>query len=129
MLENTQSNFNYTLANLVLADDFTDYSDSINWLQQTPLGEVSFASKQAFIEGQGTQPPFPSVETLDMFHTCDRIAWRWQGNYQPKAIRGVNMFRVNEKLQIQAVAVEMNSGAFAQNVGKPECDASIAYYQ
>ncbi len=122
-------NFNYTLANELLADDFTDYSDSINYLKRDPLGEVAFDSKAAFIQGQGTQPPFPSVDTLDWFHTCDEIAWRWQGNYTPKPIRGINMFKINNKKQIQTVLVEMNSGAFLYNVGKPECDASIAYYQ
>jgi len=128
MLENTMENFNVTLANTLLADDFSDYSDSINYLKRTPLGEVSFASKQEFIDGQGTQPPFPSVETLNMFHTCDSIAWRWQGNYAPLWIRGINMFLINEKKQIKTVLVEMNSGAFLKNVGKPECDLSIAYY-
>src|SRR3954466_1370565 len=96
LLENTMENFNLTLANSLLADDFSDYSDSINYLKRTPLGEVSFASKQQFIDGQGTQPPFPSVETLNMFHTCDSIAWRWQGNYAPLWIRGINMFLINE---------------------------------
>jgi hypothetical protein len=128
MLENTMENFNVTLANTLLADDFSDYSDSINYLKRTPLGEVSFASKQEFIDGQGTQPPFPSVETLNMFHTCDSIAWRWQGNYAPLWIRGINMFLINEKKQIKTVLVEMNSGAFLKNVGKPECDPGIAYY-
>lgn len=128
MLENTMENFNVTLAQTLLADDFTDYSDSINYLKRTPLGEVSFATKQDFIDGQGTQPPFPSVQTLGMFHTCNSIAWRWQGNYTPLWIRGINMFIINDKKQIQTVYVEMNSGAFLKDVGKPECDASIAYY-
>jgi hypothetical protein len=128
MLENTMENFNLTLAQTLLADDFTDYSDSINYLTRTPLGEVSFATKQDFIDGQGTQPPFPSVETLNMFHTCNSIAWRWQGNYVPLWIRGINMFMINEKKQIQTVYVELNSGAFLKDVGKPECNSSIAYY-
>jgi hypothetical protein len=128
LLENTQENFNLTLAQTLLADDFTDYSDSINYLKQTPLGAVSFATKQEFIDGQGTQPPFPSVQTLTMFHTCDSIAWRWQGNYAPLWIRGINMFLINDKRQIHTVFVELNSGAFLKNVGKPECNASIAYY-
>ena len=128
LLENTQENFNVTLATTLLADDFADYSDSINYLKRSPLGEVSFGSKQAFIEGQGAQPPFPSVETLNLFHTCGSIAWRWQGNYAPLAIRGINLFEVNDKRQIQTVFVEMNSGAFLKDVGSPECGSSIAYY-
>ena len=120
--------FNYELAESLLADNFTDYSDSINYLKQTPLGEAAFATKAEFIAGQGTQPPFPSVDTLNMFHTCTSIAWRWQGNYTPLPIRGVNMFLINEKKQIHTVLVELNSGAFLKNVGKPECNASIVYY-
>jgi hypothetical protein len=128
MLENTQDDFNVTLAQTLLADDFSDYSDSINYLKRTPLGAVSFATRQDFIDGQGAQPPFPSVRTLTLFHTCDSIAWRWQGDYAPLWIRGINIFLVNDQKQIQTVFVELNSGAFLKDVGKPECDASIAYY-
>ena len=44
-------------ANSLLASDFTDTSDSINWLAGIPLGGYTFSSKAAFIAGQGTQLP------------------------------------------------------------------------
>src|SRR5947209_9057606 len=37
LLTNTQSNFNTTLANQLLADDFTDSSDSIDYLLEAPV--------------------------------------------------------------------------------------------
>jgi hypothetical protein len=37
LLTNTQSNFNTTLANQLLADDFTDRSDSIDYLLEAPV--------------------------------------------------------------------------------------------
>lgn len=37
LITNTQSNFNTTLANQLLADDFTDSSDSIDYLLEAPV--------------------------------------------------------------------------------------------
>ena len=37
LLTNTQSNFNTTLANQLLANDFTDSSDSIDYLEEAPV--------------------------------------------------------------------------------------------
>jgi hypothetical protein len=128
LLVHTQEDFNVGLANELLADDFADYSDSINYLEESQLGAVSFANKQEFIDGQGNQPPFPSVDTLATFHTCDRIAWRWQANTAALPIRGINMFLVNDQLQIRTIYVEFNSGAFLKNIGSPECDLANTYY-
>jgi hypothetical protein len=85
---------------------------------------VTFPSKQAFIQGQGRQPPFPSVTTLNLYHTCNIIAWRFQLNTTPLPVRGINLFVINSAKQIETVYDELNSGAFLYNVGKPECQAN-----
>lgn len=78
MLENTMENFNSTLAQPLFADDFTDYSDSINYPKQTPLSEVSFATKQDFIDGQGlsrrSRASIPSTcsTRVTVLHGADR---------------------------------------------------------
>jgi hypothetical protein len=85
---------------------------------------VTFASKQAFINGQGTQPPFPSVTTLNIFHTCHVITWRFQLNTTPLPVRGIDIFVTNSAKQIETIFAELNSGAFLFNLGRPECLAN-----
>jgi hypothetical protein len=41
LLTNTQQNFNTTLANQLLADDFQDFSDSIDYLLEAPVRQDS----------------------------------------------------------------------------------------
>jgi hypothetical protein len=166
----TQSNFNTTLANQLLADDFTDSSDSIDYISEAPvretsvistspsrvcvicvqpppvrsklpqsrnhfyeitnasrllqLGSVTFASKKAFIKGQGSQPPFPSVTTLNILYTCHEITWRFQLNTTPLPVRGIDIFVTNSAKQIKTIFAEFNSGAFLFNQGRPECLAN-----
>merc|ERR1711939_182715 len=62
----------------LLAPSFTDYSDSINFIAGIPLGSVTFPSPQAYIAGQGAQPPIGlTILNLDAV-TCDGvIAVRW----------------------------------------------------
>jgi len=106
----------------LLADDFTDTSDSIDILAGIPLGVTTFPSKDAFIGGQGQQPPIPSLQTLDIFHSCNKIAWRWlatgigSGTFE---VKGINAFTVNNPStgQIDAVYSEFNSAAWFRDIG------------
>ncbi|KIY01493.1 uncharacterized protein Z520_03045 [Fonsecaea multimorphosa CBS 102226] len=108
-----------TKANALLADNFTDTSDSINWLAGYPLGGVTFPSKAAFIGGQGAQPPIPTLTTLDIFFSCNKIAWRWlaqgigSGQYE---VKGMDMFTITPAGQISQVFSEFNSGAWAADL-------------
>jgi hypothetical protein len=59
------------------------------------------------------------VTTLDIFYTCNKIAWRWvatgigSGKY---AVKGIDTFTINPAGQIQAVYAEFNSGAWAADL-------------
>ncbi|KIW78127.1 hypothetical protein Z517_07960 [Fonsecaea pedrosoi CBS 271.37] len=103
-------------ANALLADNFTDTSDSINFLAGYPLGSTTFPSKAAFIGGQGAQPPIPTLTTLDIFFSCNKIAWRWvaqgigSGQY---AVKGIDTFTITPSGQISQVFAEFNSAAWA----------------
>jgi len=122
LLANPQApNFNST-ANALLADDFTDTSDSINQLAGIPEGSVTFSSKQAFIAGSGSQPPL-YLQTLDQFNSCNKISWRWisisgTGDNDEK-VKGIDNFYINQKGQIEATYAEFNSGAWLADLGLP----------
>ncbi|ETI28603.1 hypothetical protein G647_01054 [Cladophialophora carrionii CBS 160.54] len=106
-------------ATTLLADDFKDNSDSINFLAGYPLGATTFPSKQAFIAGQGSQPPITTVTTLEIFNTCNKIAWRWVAKGIGSAqydVKGIDTFTINPSGQISEVNAEFNSGAWAANL-------------
>ncbi|OAL40155.1 hypothetical protein AYO20_00575 [Fonsecaea nubica] len=101
-------------ANALLADNFTDTSDSINFLAGYPASH--FHSKAAFIGGQGAQPPIPTLTTLDIFFSCNKVAWRWvaqgigSGQY---AVKGIDTFTITPSGQISQVFAEFNSATWA----------------
>ncbi|EXJ70285.1 uncharacterized protein A1O5_06353 [Cladophialophora psammophila CBS 110553] len=106
-------------ANVLLADNFTDTSDSINFLAGYPLGGKTFPSKTAFIAGQGAQRPIPTLTTLDIFFSCNKIAWRWlaqgigSGQYE---VKGIDTFTITPSGQISEVFAEFNSAAWAADL-------------
>ncbi|KAJ9608991.1 hypothetical protein H2200_006762 [Cladophialophora chaetospira] len=110
-----------TKVNAALSADFKDYSDSILWLAGYPLGvnNAVFSGRQAFIQGQGSQPAIPTLNTLEIFNTCNKIAWRWvangigSGQYE---VKGINTFTINSAGQISEVDTEFNSGAWKADI-------------
>lgn len=112
-------------ANSLLAADFTDTSDSINWLAGIPLGGATFGSKAAFIAGQGTQPAIGfSVQSI-MF-SCTQVAFRWTATLGMKKFpaKGINMFTASNLngseagWQIQTMYSEFDVGAWEVNIGR-----------
>ena len=115
--------FDVNVANALLASDFTDTSDSINFLAGYPLGSTTFPSKAAFIAGQGSQPAIGfSVLKIDAV-TCDTIAFRWAATLGPQTpIKGINILNTSYNTtsatqQIKAVYSEFNSGLWSAQVG------------
>ena len=112
-------------ANSLLASDFTDTSDSINWLAGIPLGGYTFASKAAFIAGQGTQLPI-GFNVDHMFFTCTEVAFRWTASVGMKKFpaKGINTFvasNLNNTAagwQIQTMYSEFNVGAWEHDIGR-----------
>lgn len=112
-------------ANSLLASDFTDTSDSINWLAGIPLGGYTFSSLGAFIAGQGTQPAIGFTMGEVMF-SCNEVAFSWVASVGMKKwpVKGINMFtatNLNNSAsgwQIQSMFSEFNVGAWEVDIGR-----------
>lgn len=92
------------------------------------LGSVTFSNRSEFIAIAGTQPAFPSVTTLNLFHTCNVVTWRYRLDSGPGMkfpVQGIDIFVMNSNKQVQTIYAEQNSGAFLRNVGDPECQSKF----
>jgi len=116
------TDFKVSVANKTLADDFTDTSDSINWLAGIPLGSVTFPSKAAFIAGQGAEPSIGfEVLSIDAV-TCDVIAYRWVASvasmeFPVKGISIIDAIHCSGQWQVESVFTEFNSAAWVADIG------------
>lgn len=95
---------------------------------------MTFDSKQAFLDGQGAQPPVP-FDILNTWNTCNTVIIRWVSHQEPDQVQGISIGEVQVakegegggvgvtgKYQIKTIWAEFNSGAWLINLGKPECD-------
>ncbi len=124
--------FNKTLAIHAMTPTFHDYSDSVIELMDSgcpngpvALGSATFASRAAFIQGQGAQKPIP-FEILKVYNNCNSVTIRWMtpapGTVKPEEpVRGIivletvpNTFNAHGQFdwKIQTVYSEFNSGAW-----------------
>jgi len=124
------SAFNSNTANALLADNFVDTSDSINYIAGVPLGSPTFPAKAAFVQGQGSQPSVP-ISLLDIDAvTCDGvIAFRWvafpaTGKLEVKGINILHTVNGGDKnsvgpggWQISQVYSEFNNAAWLVDLG------------
>lgn len=85
------------------------------------LGSSSFNSKQEYISSLVYAPPVPSFTTLEIFHDCTKISWRWnipQLGASIYPIKGINDFEVNPKTgQMKVNNLEFNSIAWGTDIG------------
>jgi hypothetical protein len=138
-LENTDfyvpGDFDLELANAVLASNFIDQSDSINFMIDVKypgsiqLGNITFDSPQDFDVGQGEeQPPIPSVTTLNLEYGCNFIAWRWLADFGQGSnpVQGINLMYTNAAGQLEKDYSEFDNAAWLQNYNNPQCAAAIA---
>jgi len=111
----------------LLTNNFTDTSDSIDYLSGSALGTITFANKTAFIAGSGSQPPLV-VNTYDVFHDCTKIAWRWVtvsgAGDDDDEVKGIDTFYTDGCGHIFAVYAEFNSAAWLYNLDSPECSST-----
>lgn len=116
------SNYSDALAAQYLADDFTERSDSINTLAQLPLSSATFASKQAFMDAQESQAPFPmAISSIDAVD-CTVIALRWTATFGAADLpaRGITILTTTDAAgywQISAVVTEFNSLIWLKDMG------------
>lgn len=86
-----------------------------------PLGSVTFANKTAFDYGQGVLQPEVAVDTLNVWHDCSSITWRWK--LTPPAqgalpVTGINYMEVNEDGLLSKNYAEFDNGAWLQSFGR-----------
>ncbi|KIX07745.1 uncharacterized protein Z518_02399 [Rhinocladiella mackenziei CBS 650.93] len=113
--------YHQNVSDATLAADFSDISDSINFMAGFPLGSVTFPTKQAFDIGQGVmQPEAYSVQTLNIWHDCSTITWRWRLLSNPNAypVTGINQMIIDEDGKIQKNYAEFDNGAWLQSFGR-----------
>jgi len=144
---NIHETFNKTLALTSMTKNFHDYSDSVLELINngcpatgaTALGQPTFSSRKAFIQGQSSQPPIP-FHILKMWHNCDTVMLRWRAKSglgpapTQELVTGIIVIEVvhNPKKNaeqpwlIDTVYSEFNSGAWLYDlqVFKPNCTTS-----
>lgn len=117
------SNYTKENADKYLADDLTDWSDSINSLSGTPVGTVTFPNKQAFEAGQGSQPAVPFELLAIEAVTCDTIALRWVVGLQPEPAKGITILKAEnprakkDTWQIKTIFTEFNSISWLKDFG------------
>ncbi|KAJ9630151.1 uncharacterized protein PV06_04992 [Exophiala oligosperma] len=108
------------VSDATLASDFSDISDSINFMAGFSLGSVTFPTKQAFDYGQGVLQPEVSVSTLNVWHDCNSITWRWRLTANPQAypVNGINYMIIDADGKIKKNYAEFDNGAWLQSFGQ-----------
>lgn len=127
--------FSTSLATEALCADFQDYSDSVNELINAgcrgpnTLGDATFGSRTAFIDGQKHQPPIP-FQILNIWNTCTEVIMRWRssspGSVNPEQIvTGIVVIETvpnsdsssSQPWLMETVYSEFNSGAWLYDIG------------
>lgn len=98
-----------------------EISDSSNFLAGKPYGSVTLDGYAGFEAFHATSPPggVYKVETLNIWHTCNVITWRWRFTLYPGAqpIVGINVFVLGSNGKADILYDEYNNVAWAQNLG------------
>jgi len=126
----TLTAFNTAVAENLLAPQLVDQSDSINYIAGIPLGATTFAGPQAYIAGQGAEPPIGFTVLSTDAITCDgTIALRWVAqvgeNIYP--VQGITILKAvqvgTEEVvgptgwQLAEIHTEFNSAAWIVDIG------------
>ena len=112
------STFSTSLAADILADNFTDYSDSIDFLTGATLGTATFTSLAQFDTASASQAPVPlQVLSIDAV-SCTNIAWRWLAypGSEKYEVKGINII----------YAVQGNGSANGWQIGTNFAEFNVA---
>lgn len=123
------SGYHFNVSAKYLSPNFTDYSDSINWMAGIPLGSVTFPSRDAFDKGQGLGQPELKVTTKFVHHGCKHVTWKWNAVPPSNAsVMGINHMIINDDLtQIVENHAEFDNAAWLYSFGlqcKPPSSAA-----
>lgn len=123
--------YHQEISDATLDPKFVDISDSINLMAGFPLGSITFANKTAFDIGQGKLQPEVKTETLNIFHDCNSITWRWKitplTGETSKPVNGINYFIVGENGLVTKNYAEFNNAAWLESFPKnPQTNINCA---
>jgi hypothetical protein len=123
------STFDPNLSADILNVDFTDYSDSINFLTGQKPGTPTFSSLQKFNVGQSSQPTVP-FEVLNIeAAACDTVAFRWMAYPGRLSVKGITIFNAiqangtSNGWQIKTQYAECNIAAWVNDLPGGNCQA------
>ncbi|KIV95000.1 hypothetical protein PV10_02709 [Exophiala mesophila] len=113
-------------AQALIAEGYTEISDSINILAGFPIGGVTFNGKQSYINGVLYSPSLTGIENLKIAPAGNNLViWYWKftgiGSKQVP-VRGFNLFEINKQKQITSLYVEFNSIAWGIDTGYTTTD-------
>lgn len=124
----------------IFTEDIQEFGDSINSLRGDPVSHPnrhSWGQKLTnpqlgtqvengltqYVNETTSQPPIPSITTLDYFFGCNQLLWQWQFDLGLPApspnmhVNGVTIAKVNSDKKIYHQYIEFNSLAWAIDVG------------
>ena len=109
--------YNAALDSIALPS-YQEISDSIDFLAQMPLGSVTFVDRAADEANHTAAQAIYERETLNIWHTCDVITWRWKFTLYPGAlpVQGINVFVLEGGL-LKTTYIEFNSLVWAIDIG------------
>lgn len=127
----TLTAFDVNVATNLLAPTFVDYSDSINFLIGAPAGSPTFPSPQAYIAGQGAQPPIGlDILAIDAITSDGVIVFRWTAAVGLELIpaNGISVLYATQSgpdptvvgpggYQLGTLYSEFNSAAWVTDIG------------
>ena len=86
------------------------------------LNTPVYTNASAYISDVLSAPPIPQINTIEMFHVCDRILFYWEfigigGPNNQYRSRGMSIINVDDEKQVTGHQIEFNSLAWAINIG------------
>ncbi|KAK1655122.1 hypothetical protein BDP81DRAFT_390110 [Colletotrichum phormii] len=110
--QNTDLGTQTATLDVILAEDFQEHSNSPS--------EISFPSKQAYINGTLASNPYRGVQTIEILVAgCNNILWHWKfTEIGPKGpVKGFNLFAMNKEMQVTRLRLEFDTISWGVNVG------------
>ncbi|EME80663.1 uncharacterized protein MYCFIDRAFT_124835, partial [Pseudocercospora fijiensis CIRAD86] len=116
--------YTHDLALEALTEDFVDYASSVNIIinkgaaHPKSMDAPTFASRAAFIDGQGKQPQIP-FETIKVFPGCRHVSMRWKTDRSANghASEVDTIVSNTYNWRVSHIWSEFNSAAWLVNLG------------
>jgi hypothetical protein len=116
---NATTAYNSLIESIANSDD-QEISDSINFFTGAPYGSVTEPNLAAIEAGHAhSGNGVYQITTLNIWHTCNVITWRWRFILYPGAtpVQGINVFVLGDDGKIDQTYIEFNNAVWAQDIG------------